>query len=310
MRAAKTVGRWLKRILGYGLVFWAAFGVTLYYSFPYEVIGDRLLGEAEARFGAKVEVGALSPYWITGLSAETVTITFPAKRAGKDDLILPFDRVSARLKPLDSLLGAPTVAIILEANAGEISGDVSLLEDERINAILQVQRLTLGDLGGVWDKLGLGFAGTVTGDLNLTLPQTQPTALDGTANLQVAEAKFGGGMIKGFTVPGMDLGTFALELAAEKGKLEFAPPLEVKGKDLAAFISGTIDLRPVMSTSRGNLALRFKPTDAFWKDNATLAGIAKAMLEGSKDSEGYYAYDLTGPLGRPGFSPHRKGRGR
>ncbi|MDF1562204.1 MAG: type II secretion system protein GspN [Deltaproteobacteria bacterium] len=310
MSAVRTVGRWLKKTLGYGLVFLLAFGVTLYYSFPYEVIGDRVLASAEEAIGARVEVDSLAPYWITGLSAESVTLTFPATKPGKEDFVLTLEQVRVRLKPLASLFGSPTaaVAIALGEGKGAIEGDVSLLDENRINAVLAIQSLALGELGSVWDKVGLGFAGNVSGELDLVLPQNLPTALDGGGRLEIAGAQFGGGMIKGFTVPGMDLGTFELNVTAEKGKLDFVPPLEIDGKDLAAEIAGSIELRPLLATSRGDLQLRFKPTDAFWKANATLAGLAKAMLEGAKDKDDYYAYDLSGPLGRPNFAPHREGR--
>lgn len=305
MAKGSKTRRALRKAAGYGAIFSAAFTLTLYFTFPYELIADRALAEVEKKTGLDLEVAQLRPWWVVGLKADDVKVTRPARRGG-EPLEIRLTSVAARLKPIDSLFGGPAVAFDVESEAGGVTGTYQQQDDgKRVHVEADVDGLEVGKLPGVWDKLGVGFQGRASGRVTATLPPGKVDELNGKADLTLAGAKFGGGMVKGFTVPAVDLGDVNLDVLVEKGKLRFEPPLKVESKDLNAEVEGTLDLRPILVTSKANLELRFKPTDAFWDANKKVAGLAQAVLNNAKGGDGWYGYRLGGLLGRPSFVPKR-----
>ncbi len=303
----------LKKGLGYSAVFLLSFLVGLYASFPYELLAARLLSAAEERLGIRVDVQDLSPWWLIGLAAEGVDIEVPRRRGG-DPVAIHLDRVLARLHPIDSMLSGPTVSVeATDAALGTLEATVAVA-DEAVAVNLDRLALSIGKLPGLWDMLGVGFQGEAAGTASVTLPLrpagSARSGIDlskvaGYTDLRIEGAKFGGGMVKGFTLPPIDLGTVPLKLRIEKGTATTDGPLKIEGRDLQAEIDGKIVLRPIFLTSRVDLSLRFKPTEAFWEENKKLAGLAQALLNNAKRSDGWYGYRMTGQLGRPSFRPKR-----
>ena len=197
------------------------------------------------------------------------------------------------------------MAFTARAPEGEVTGSVQQQKAGAVHLAAQVHDLALGKIPGLWDNLGVGFQGHVQGRVSGTMKQGNAQTLDGLMDLTVKGARFGGGMIHGFTVPGVALGDVHLQAVAEKGVLKVDPPLKIHSKDLDADLSGTVHLRRIALTSAADLTLRFKPTDTFWKANGQLAGLAQAVLQNARSRDGFYAYRISGVLGRPMILPKR-----
>lgn len=299
----QKIRRWMKTFFLYSLVFDLAFFTSVYWSFPYGRIAERGLAQAQKTIGAKIEFGDVGPHLLTGIEATDVRIE---KSSNQGPLVLELSSLSARLHPLDSLLSGPTVDFSAESELGEISG-VFRRPDETTQQIeLSIEGLEVGMLPGVWDSLGVGFAGSATGEVNLTIPTEDPNKVSGKVALNITEAKFGGGMVKNFTVPPMGLGDVPLSILAEDGRLVFEPPLKIDGPDLQADVSGSIELAGRFAMSKADLELSFQPTEKFMKENETLASLAGAVLGQAKGKDGRYSYTLKGRLGRPNFRPNRR----
>lgn len=303
--AATRISKFLRRSFGYGSIFSFAFSLTLYWSFPYALIGERLLGDVRAESGLEIEVGELRPHWLTGLKATDVTIKTRPRRKSDEPFELLLSELTVSLHVLDSLFGHPTVGFNAVTELGSVSGVVQKLEDDRVALELELDAVEIGKIPRIWDELGIGFQGTASGDADITLPQGSPLKFDGTVDLMLSQAKFGGGMIKGFTVPTVELGDVPIRFTSEAGRVSFDPPLTIKSVDLDAKISGVIELKSAFATSNADLLLKFKPTDKFWKDNSKLSGIAQGLLKNSQASDGFYTYELKGRLGRPNFRAKR-----
>jgi len=294
-----------KRVLAYGGVFIAAFVLTLYWSFPYELVAKKVLAQVHQRSGIEVTTGSVRPYWVLGLEAEGVKATLPSRRPGQAPLALSLSSATLRLKPIDSLFGGLAVAFDAHAPEGHVSGTVQQKKNKAVHLALDVHHLDIGKIPKVWDALGIGFTGDAHGKATMTLVPNQIQKTNGLIDVTVDKAKFGGGMIHGFTVPGLDLGQWHLKAAIEKGVVRLEPPLKIAGKDLDARVAGTIRLRPILVTSGMDLQVEFRPTERFWKANATLASLGKSMLRSAQKPNGYYGYRLTGVVGNPRFMPSR-----
>ncbi len=303
--------RFLSKLLGYGAVFLLSFLFGLYHSFPYELLAQRLFEAVHSRFGIQIDVGELSPWWLVGLQAREVEIEVP-RRNKSDPLQIHLDRIIGRLHPLESLLSQLTVTVdVLDEALGQTSTTVHF--DEPLVGI-DVARLDVqvGAIPGVWDDLGVGFQGRARGQADLSAPLLKSgagvdvTKLAGTTDLVVEDAKFGGGMLKGFALPPIDLGTVPLKLEIEDGTARTDGPQRIRGPELEAEVDGTLKLRPIFLTSRLDVSLRFKPTDAFWKKHEKLAGLVQALLKSAKGADGWYGYRITGQLARPNFRPMRR----
>lgn len=295
----------VKRAAAYVGAFCLAFLVTLYWSLPYDLVGQRILDLVQQQSGIRIQTASLSPYRLIGIEAQGVKVDVPPRIPGQHGISFSVDRITARLEPIDSLFGGLAVAFTAAAPEGRISGTVQEKKKGAVHLDASVDTLSLGKIPGLWDDLGVGFQGKVTGRVTGTVTNNDPRTLDGLADLHVKGAKFGGGMIHGFTVPGVDLGDVHLQVASDKGVVTFEPPLKIESKDLDARLSGTIHLRQIPVTSGMNLVLRFRPTTAFWQANSKLAGLAQAMLRNARDPGGFYAYRITGVLAQPRIFPKR-----
>jgi len=281
------------------------FGLTVYLSFPYDLIGEKGVKLFESRTGAKLSFETLSPSFVTGLGASGVRLTLPPGANKAEGLSFDLGEVGVRVRLLSTMMGSPSVSFNLAGELAKLSGSVTQRGEEGFDATVQLEELDLGQLGSVWDSLGLAFSGKVSGGSTLTLPRDNPVAFSGDLHLSFSDAAFGGGMVKGFSVPSVSLGNFELGAAAAKGRLEFAPSLVIDSKDLGAEVTGSIDLKPVLATSFAKLELKFKLQEAFIKANSALASIATGMLASGKGSDAYYHYSLSGRVGRPTFLPIR-----
>ena len=305
MAKGSKTRRVLKKVAGYGAVFSVAFLLTVYWSFPYDLVADRVVSAVEQRTGLALQVQNLRPWWVLGLKADDVKITRPATRGG-DPLEVKLPSLAARLEPISSLFGGPAFAFAADMDGGEVTGTFQQRDGgKEMHVALDLDDVEVGKIPGLWDHLGMGMKGTASGEVDVTMPPGKPDALNGKATVALKGAKFGGGMLRGFTVPSMDLGDVNLDLTIDKGKVRFDPPLKVASKDLSAEVSGDIDLRPIFVTSRANLDVRFKPTDAFWAPKPKVARLAQAFLKNARGADGWYGYQLGGVLGRPSFQPKR-----
>jgi type II secretion system protein N len=298
-----TFRRVLRRVATYGSVFSAVFFLTVYWTFPYHLIAGRLVGEVERALGVKLEMQSLSPHWGLGLRAQDVVIV--TSPADGEAMRIDIERFTARLKPIDSLLGGPSVAFDVRSEMGRLSGSAQRTRSQDVGLDVNLAGFSLGHVPGLAERLGVGLLGAVSGNVAVSLPEGRVEEISGVADLRIDEAGIGGGMISGATIPPIDLGDLTPRLVAEAGTLRFEPSLTVSSNDLDAEVSGTLQLRAAFATSRSDLVLRFRPTDAFWDANQMLAGLAQAMLRGAQQSDGFYAYRMSGAIGRPQFQPAR-----
>ncbi len=295
--------RALRYTLLYGGVFLVTFAATIYWTFPYALVTEKLVGEIERSAGVSLAMEDISPHWGLGLRARDVMIYKDGADAGGTGLKL--DSVTVRLRLLSTVLTGPSVSFDLDGDLGRLRGTAQKARNDDVGIDLDIRTLSLGKVPGLAEALGVGLLGDVSGSVAVSFPQGRTEELSGVLDLRIAESGLGGGMIRGATVPPIEFGEIEPRIVAEVGTLRLDPTLVVSSDDLDAEVSGTLQLRGNIATSRADITLRFRPTDRFWEANQMLAGLARAMLSQAQQSDGFYAYSLSGAIGRPDFRPVR-----
>ncbi len=285
----------------YGGVFFLAFAATVYWTFPYALVTQKLVSEIERSFGLNLEMSEISPHWVLGLKASDVVVVMGGRQGNERRLEL--DSVMVRIRPLQTILSGPSMALDLQGELGNLRGTANRTRSQEIGLDLNVDGISLGSIPGLADSLGVGLLGDISGNIAVSFPEDSMEKLSGVLDLRIDSSGIGGGMIRGATIPPIDLGRIEPRIVAEAGVLRIDPNLQVSSDDLDAEVMGTLQLRGNLPTSRAELTLRFRPTDRFWEANQMLAGLARAMLSSAQQGDGFYAYRLSGAIGRPNFRP-------
>ncbi len=323
-----TTRRFLRRTAIYGGVFLLSFAATVYWSFPYSSITNRMVGEVEQALGISLEMSSISPYRGLGIRARDV-IAISGDEEGKEQRVV-FDVVTARLRLLETLISGPSVAFDVRSELGRVRGRANQTRDAILGIDMEIEGLSLGRIPGLSESIGIGLIGEASGAVTMSMPSGRIEDLSGTFDVRIDGAGLGGGMVggsagsrsssartsrgapgsvmemlRGATVPPIDFGDIEPRIVAEAGSIRLEPPLEIASADLDAQVTGTLELRENISTSRADMTFRLRPTDRFWEENQMLAGLAQAIMRQAEQSDGFYAYHLHGALSRPTLRPAR-----
>ena len=163
------------------------------------------------------------------------------------------------------------------------------------------------------DLLGIPVAGSVTGKIDLKLPQQKLSLAEGTIDLQITDFELGDGKAKirdTIALPKVKAGQFIFKADVTEGTVKITE-LSTKGTDLEVVSDGRIRLLDRAETSMAELNLRFKFADAYKnKDDMTrsIFGAPGSAVPGlfdldpkmkrAKRDDGFYAWRITGPLQR------------
>ena len=295
-------------------------------TFPFERLKDRLVAEFNARqpagAGTRLEVDDMSGYWLSGIEAQGVRMIGPTPAPGEDGKprearVIKLNDIHARVSLLKLMFGTVQISFGGEAFGGTISGSTSDADGAR-NVSLELEGVNVNDLPMLRDVVGLPLEGKVSGTVDLKLPESKLAKAEGKIELKIVDLAIGDGKAKireTIALPKVQAGELALEAEASEGRLKIGK-LGASGKDLDLVADGSIRLRDPVETSLAELSLRFKFSDAFKTRNdmaKALFGEPGSSLPGlfdldpknqrAKRPDGFYAFRLTGPLGKLDAQP-------
>jgi len=269
--------QWLP-VAGYAGLFFAAFFLFCYWTFPYDRVAAYLVDEfAKSGKGYTLEIGELSPYWLSGVELTDVTLHKPETvltttlGAGKDKPAAPagikVKEVRARLGLFALLLGNKSINFDAEFDEGAIDGSVSDDGDvKHVQATLE--KVDLGKLGVLEALVSLPFKGTLNGDIDVTLGKDAKNTV-GTVNLTLGGLTIGDGKAKlkvgsmgGLTVDPIEAGNVQIELDVKDG-LGTVKKMSADGKDLVLKGSGDVRFADPVARSRVSVLLAVKFTDSY-----------------------------------------------
>ncbi len=290
----------------YARFFWFAFSISAYLTFPYDRLRDFLTQKVAS--GYQLEIGELSPSWVTGVTLDDVSLTRDATEPEAKPATLRFDSLTLRVSPWSLIGGLENLSGSLEAivSDGELSASASSSDGVRhIEAELTAVDLEGLGLGAWW---GVPLRGSATGKVDLTL-DPEPTKTSGDVELQIEGVRIGDGktkvkppgMMVGLTLSPINAGTLDAKLAIDKG-VATIEKLSTDGPDLKSKGTGSVTLAKQLGRSRVDMMLDFQLTDA-WKDkddkNKTLLELLSAQGEWRRatDADGTMHLQLTGSMG-------------
>lgn len=302
--AERQTSTW-KFVLGYVAFAVAAFAFFFYLTFPFDTVRSRVEQEAAAS-GYDVEIGHLGP-GLFGVTASEVKLR--KKAAAKPSEPLQLDKVA--LRPSFFPLG---LAFRAQALGGKVTGAVGGLKELAVHLELDGVDLSQGNLKGF---TGLDLAGTLDGELNLSVPKStiggnsktpaEPDfgAASGALTLDGEGVTVNGGEINipsmggAMGLPKIIFGDLDARLTLEKGqgKLE---TLSAKSAEVSLLGSGTLKLARRLEYSEPNLEFKFKIEDALKKRLGPLS-MGLTMLRSDPKDPTFRVAHITGFFGRPNF---------
>lgn len=327
----RTVGPWV----GYGVFFFVALLLFIYWTFPYDRVRDRIIAEFDksqkpAPGAAKqvLAIGKLEPSWFTGVVLKDVTLTSYPTDPSKTPSVLRFDEIRARVSLGSIFSAAKDLTFSAKGLGGTIEGSVTHkpsvpapnavavksgpLFDRTIK--MDLDGIELGQLAPVRDAIGTVIGGTLKGSIDITYGETRIDKANGAVNLEVenfwvSDGKtpfkvpalkqvFGSDEI---TLPRIDIGNLPIQVAVKNGVARIEK-MEAKGKDLDLRVDGQITLRENAADSDLRLNLAFKFNDTYKKKGESTAGLlllldSEPKLRASKRPDGFYALRVMGLLG-------------
>ncbi|MBK8994246.1 MAG: type II secretion system protein GspN [Myxococcales bacterium] len=315
----------LKGVLYPSFYFGALIGFLLL-SFPYDRLKERLVAEFNARqpagAGTRLEIDSMSGYWISGVEAQGVKLHGAPGPAGEDGKqeegrVVTVDDIHLRVSLFRLLFGTLQVGFGGEAFGGSLSGKTSDADGAR-SFFLELDGVNVGDLPLLREVVGLPLEGKLSGTIDLRMPEAKLSKAEGKIDLKIVDLAFGDGKAKirnTIALPKVEAGELELVAEASEGRLK-VEKLAASGNDVELAADGSIRLREPLDTSLAELSLRFKFADKFKSKNDTtkaLFGEPGSSLPGlfdldpknqrAKRPDGFYAFRLTGPLGKLDAQP-------
>jgi type II secretion system protein N len=294
-----------------------------YLTFPYQRLGDRIVSDFNAaQTGPKpmrLKLGEVSSYWLSGIEAESITLTSPAlpDAEGKPakPKVLRIDSAHASLSLVRLLIGSLRINFGADAFGGEVSGFTSS-SDEGRTLELELEELDLGQAPMAADVVGLPLSGKLGGNVELMLTEGKLSKADGKVSLKVQGLAAGDGKAKirdTIALPRLEAGDLTLEADVKNGLLKLSE-LAANGPDLQFSADGTLRLRESLDASVAALGLTFKFLPRYTnKSDITKSLFGSGAVPGlfdldpkmkrAKRPDGSYGFRATGVLAKLNLTP-------
>ena len=306
------------------------FCVFAYWAFPYERLEQRIVmgynsSQKDSPAPKRMVIGDLSWSWrFPGVVLTDVELIGPKPVPPADGSKAPprehvhIDQVYAGVSLLSLLVGTTAVDFDIEGFGGELQGWFER-SDAMTQLSVELSDVDPGQLPGVTEALQMPISGSLSGTIDLKLPEGKYSAAEGEIDLEIADFRLADGetKIRGLlALPEIDAGTLSVEATASEGRIELTQ-FETKGPDLEAQVDGKIRLRDRLELSTTeNLVLSFKFSDQYRdKDDNTrsllgkpgdkIAGLIDMSPQSkrAKQEDGSYRWRVSGSFNRLSFSP-------
>jgi type II secretion system protein N len=290
--------RW-QRVTAYGLFAAAAFVFALRQTVPAEAVKERLVMEAAAQ-GWQVSIADVRPAGLVGVSMRSLSLE------SRDGLRIPIERLDTTLRLWPLLLGRRSFSFDAALFEGHVKG---FAEDRKTSRRVQakVAGVDLSRAVPLRKATGVDLAGTVQGDLDLTLDDREPAKSSGHLDLAVERAAVNGGempvpgMGGALTLPKVALGQVTAKAAVKDGRLTFER-LDAKSEDIEATGEGLyLVIQPRLAFAPVFGKARLKIRDSFWNKSgaAGFRGVVELALAQARGRDGTYGFQIFGTLSQP-----------
>jgi type II secretion system protein N len=334
------------RLFLYPSWFLFCFMVSVYLTFPVELIRSQVISAAEMALGKndkrkvgrhgvnpKVEIGKLSLYHLSGLSFENLSIQLASQNPDPGTTIA-FDEFNVKVGIFGALVGSPSVAFNGSLFDGEFAGELdysntpslfSMLSDdeegakskpnkEKLDAFeLDIEDITLERAPALLEKIGLPLTGQVNAQIRITTGETPSKDAEGTIEMTAEGLSIGPGEIKipmmgPLTIPLIDMGKLSAVLPISKGKGK-TKECRLKGKDFGGELTLDLSIVRELMNSRLSGGGSFLVDSKFLERNGKFKTILDfpGPLQKAKDGDNRFHFLIKGTGQNPKFSLSKTG---
>jgi type II secretion system protein N len=319
--------RFLPKI-GYPLVYVFCLILFCSWTFPYAKLKDRIIHGFNAQqrsSGSKdeLEIEDMGSSFITGVKMKGVRIAGAPAEPGKTPSEMKIDEVTARISLLPLLIGNRDVSFHAKAFGGSVDGSFDDHGEKEKDFAAKIDSVDVGQLTPLVDAIGLPMEGTVSGSIQIEMPEGKASKANGTVSIETDGLAVGDGKAKlkgALALPRVNVGALTLTGEAKDGVLKISK-VSAGGKDVEIQGDGRIQLRESAMESTCDLNVRFKINDAYrTKSDVTkslfgapgsnapaLFELADARVKQSKRPDGFYGWRARGMLARLDFTPSTAG---
>jgi type II secretion system protein N len=309
--------------VGFPLFYLVCLAVFASLTFPYRRLKEHIVGSfnADQRSSGgmqELQVDDMSGYWLSGIKMTGVTLLSAPQEIGKPPGKIEIDDATVRYELLPALIGNTDLNFAAEAFGGQASGSYDVSgKDKAVDVTLD--SIDVGKLQPLIDLLGVPLTGKLVGTVRLAMPDGKASKGTGSLSLEIQGMSVGDGKakIKGaLALPKIDVGTLTFSADAKDGVLKIVK-FVAGGKDLEVQGDGRITMRELAVDSLLDMQVRFRINDAYRsKSDVTkslfgapgsnapaLFEMADAKIKQSKRTDGFYGWNVRGPLSRAEFFP-------
>jgi type II secretion system protein N len=292
-------------------------------TFPYAKLKEHIAQSFNAQQRAtagqqELQIDSMSGHWLSGVHMKGVRLFVGSSEPGQPPQKIEVDEATLRYGILSSLFGSGDLTFDVFAFGGEVSGTYETHDkDQAVEVTLE--NIEVGRVEPLVSALGAPLQGKLGGTVKLLMPEGKASKGSGSVSLEVKDAVVGDGKtkIKGaLALPPIIVGTIALAGDAKDGTLKISK-LVAGGKDLDLQGEGRISMRELATDSLCDAQVRFKVNDGYRAKNdvtkslfgapgssaPALLELADPRIKQSKRPDGFYAWTIRGPLGRPDLNP-------
>lgn len=275
-----------------------AFVVSLYWTFPEQVVSARLEQEVAKASNGQVTVRvAKAQLWrLSGLHAEDVTV----RMGGQPPISVDSIRLRLRLPPL--LLFRLSFYGQVQLEGGTLDVTATRRNKEVMDLHAELDNINLAKPAALGKLAGFPLAGLLTGEIDLEGVQDLAHC-GGKVSLKATTLALGPGEIKGLGLPQLPLGDLSLAAEIADGTLQIKA-LRQEGGKINLTGGGKVTLNRTPSNSTLDVCFRLGADKAFLQENpkvATVMQLAQTQLK--RDTDGMLNLPIQGPMGAPEVRP-------
>ena len=288
-RLAKRLPR-LPSGLAWGLYTLVCFVIFVVWTFPTEVLVDRLLVSVADRAEIHVQYTDSEMTWPLGVALQEVSIAGPAVPQPS----LQFTRLALQPAVL-SLLSTPPLPLTLQARGygGTLEAVIEKREQEmRVQFSLQQLALERLPLPAPWGEGRI--VGRMMGDGSLVGNLQQVASLVGPISVTITDGTVQAGPLQGFRLPSLAKIEVFGKAQLNRGQVDITT-LTLKTKGLEAHLQGRLTLGSPVSRSPIDLQLIVRKTGTLSAALATLV----SLLPASPTQPNERQAKISGLLGAP-----------
>lgn len=287
------------KIISYVVVAFVSFIVFLYFTFPFDVLKDRILADVEKGLKDKYEITvvSVSPRLIAGVTLKNVKVS------KRDDAgLVPVweaDKVGLKISLLSLAFGNLKVKFDIKSGGGEITGRVEK-EKNVIRVLMKLDDFDVDKITYLSSQYGLHLKSKINADIDLNFDPAQIIRSVGTFkmelnSIEILASKVKAGAMGEVDLPAMTIGAGGSQIAAElnKGAIKISSFKLEKG-DLNLDIDGDIYLASTLDNFRLNLKGNFA-----FSDKIVQALPFLFIIEKQKSKEGTFPVTISGRLVKP-----------